>query len=751
MKSKFQITKVFKQKLLMPLLVGCCILFAINGYSQGVSINATGIPADPSAMLDVSSTSKGLLIPRVALASINDVATITSPAISLLVYNTNAAMTGGAVGFWYFNGTNWVQAIGPQGPIGATGAVGAQGPVGPVGATGAVGVQGPIGPIGATGAQGLQGLVGPVGATGAVGAQGIPGPVGATGSVGAQGIPGPVGATGAAGAVGATGPAGPVGCATANMVIKSNGTSATCSQIFDNGTNVGIGTTSPGYKLQIDNFSIGNTQVKIGGGNVWSSGHDNVLYFGDGSYAYVGETYADDALTLYGSGGMRIAPYGNYGTSGQVLTSDGSYCWWQSIPSTWTITSDNFNTNGTLALVTSIPSTITSSNAAWITTGNSGTVDGTNFIGTTDNVPFNIKVNNQKAGRIDNILFNTFIGYQAANNNTTGSINTVNGYQALYSNTTGNGNTATGGYALYSNINGGYNTAHGEHALYSNQTGFQNTAIGVTSLRNNTSGNCNTATGDQTLLVNSSGSYNTANGWRALMLSTGSNNTATGNQALYDNSSGNYNTADGNYALNDNTTGSYNTALGNNAFAAGTSFDNSMALGSNAIIDASNKVRIGDASVTSAWVQVNWSIGSDVRIKNNVKENVSGLDFIKLLRPVTYNYNISKQNEILGVADTSDLESKYDIEKIQFSGFIAQEVDAAAKNAGYSFSGIDKSGKLWGLRYAEFTVPLVKAVQELDESLNVNVESLKLENQALKAQLSSLQKEIEEIKLKLGL
>ena len=36
--------------------------------------------------------------------------------------------------------------------------------------------------------------------------------------------------------------------------------------------------------------------------------------------------------------------------------------------------------------------------AGWELTGNAGTVDGTNFIGTTDNVPFNIKVNNQKAG-----------------------------------------------------------------------------------------------------------------------------------------------------------------------------------------------------------------------------------------------------------------------------------------------------------------------------------------------------------------
>src|SRR4030095_14168378 len=52
------------------------------------------------------------------------------------------------------------------------------------------------------------------------------------------------------------------------------------------------------------------------------------------------------------------------------------------------------------------------SGTPWLLTGNAGTVDGTNFIGTTDNIPFNIRVNNQKAGRIDNTLGNTFWGYQ---------------------------------------------------------------------------------------------------------------------------------------------------------------------------------------------------------------------------------------------------------------------------------------------------------------------------------------------------
>ena len=55
-----------------------------------------------------------------------------------------------------------------------------------------------------------------------------------------------------------------------------------------------------------------------------------------------------------------------------------------------------------------------------------------------------------------------------------------------------------------------------------------------------------------------------------------------------------------------------------------------------------------------------------------------------------------------------------------FSGFIAQEVENAAKATGYDFSGIDKpknENDIYGLRYAEFVVPLVKAVQEQQQMI----------------------------------
>ncbi len=124
---------------------------------------------------------------------------------------------------------------------------------------------------------------------------------------------------------------------------------------------------------------------------------------------------------------------------------------------------------------------LSTSTSGWQVTGNAGTNPAINFIGTTDNIPFNVRVNNQEAGGIDSTLQNTFWGYQAGLN-TTGVQNTAKGFQALILNTTGMQNTATGMGSLQANTIGNFNTANGSYSLQSNTTGEQNTANGVTSL-----------------------------------------------------------------------------------------------------------------------------------------------------------------------------------------------------------------------------------------------------------------------------
>ena len=459
-----------------------------------------------------------------------------------------------------------------------------------------------------------------------------------------------------------------------------------------------------------------------------------------------------------------------------------------------------------------------SSTGSWSLTGNTGTVDGTNSIGTNDNVPFNFKVNNQKAGRIDNASFNTFLGYQSGNANTTGNNNAAIGHSALLMNTVGVQNTAIGEGALLSNVAGQYATAIGFRSQYytynsaspfnnwntsigweslmgsvtpGNNTGNFNTAMGAQVLGHNTSGTSNTGLGFGALVLNTGGTANTASGQEALNSNlTGSNGTANGYQALYSNTDGIRNTGTGQKALYSNTTGddnvacgtntlslttvaNYNTALGasagalrdnggfntfigHSAYANADGYTNSTLLGDNTSMTASNQVRIGNL-VTSIGGPQNWTNTSDGRIKFDVREDVPGLTFIKMLRPVTYNKSIKKEYEIIGKTDICELPANNTYEKIRYTGFIAQEVEKVAKEIGYDFSGVDapKNEKdLYGLRYAEFVVPLVKAVQEqqsiIDDQKKMIAE-IKLQNEKLNADNVAFKSDLEKIKAQLGM
>ena len=209
---------------------------------------------------------------------------------------------------------------------------------------------------------------------------------------------------------------------------------------------------------------------------------------------------------------------------------------------------------------------------------------------------------------------------------------------------------------------------------------------------------------------------------------TGYDNSAFGTNALIKNRTGFAVTAFGVRALESNISGDGLTAIGHLADVTDSNFNNSTVIGNFTAVDASNKVRIGNGAVSSIGGQVAWTNFSDQRIKNNIQDNVVGLEFIKALRPVTYHFDVKKQEELIGIKEVMDWEGKYDIESIQFSGFLAQDVEMAAQKAGYDFSGIDKSGKIMGVRYSEFVVPIVKAMQEqqqMIEDLREEIELLK--------------------------
>jgi hypothetical protein len=450
---------------------------------------------------------------------------------------------------------------------------------------------------------------------------------------------------------------------------------------------------------------------------------------------------------------------------------------------------------------------VVSVNGAWNLIGNTGTAD-SNFIGTTDTIPFTVKVNDSLSGKIDPVNFNSYwgyrsgsargtgiqntaTGYQTLNNNTTGSYNTAVGGQVLSANSTGLYNTAIGVSALQSNTVGSSNTAIGRQALASNQAGYgnvavgtqalvsnvygdqliaigdsalynfqgldnngntitNNLAIGAMALFSNTLGNSNVAVGSKSLQANIDGIQNVALGAFTLVSNThGVENTGIGFDALGSNTTGIHNTTLGAFSMDFNSTGNNNTAVGD--FAFGTNFtidkalgsgntalgdsadisvgglNNATAIGYQAIVDASNKVRIGNTAVTVIEGQVPFTTPSDGRFKFNIREDVKGLDFILKLRPVTYQFNTKKQENFMrglsggGPDAGGGTPVGYDeATMIRRTGFIAQEVERAAKISGYDFDGLKiprTEKEYYSLSYASFVVPLVKAVQEQEETI----------------------------------
>lgn len=179
------------------------LLFSFSLFSQN-NVGIGTLTPHPSALIELQSGSKGLLIPR------NDTVSIISPATGLLIYQSTDSL------FYYFDGISWkplAAGIGTIGPTGATGATGVNGATGSTGADGINGATGATGPSGTDGIPGITGATGQTGAdstvpgpTGPTGADGIPGITGTTGPTGADStVPGPTGPTGATGLQGVSG------------------------------------------------------------------------------------------------------------------------------------------------------------------------------------------------------------------------------------------------------------------------------------------------------------------------------------------------------------------------------------------------------------------------------------------------------------------------------------------------------------------------------------------------------------------
>lgn len=94
-KNRNLLPKVFRRASSLILLLST---FSMT-YGQGVGVNEDGTDPDPSAILDVKSDSRGMLVPRLTKAAKLG---IPGPANGLLVYQTDDT-----IGFWYYDINRW--------------------------------------------------------------------------------------------------------------------------------------------------------------------------------------------------------------------------------------------------------------------------------------------------------------------------------------------------------------------------------------------------------------------------------------------------------------------------------------------------------------------------------------------------------------------------------------------------------------------------------------------------------------------
>ncbi len=335
--------------------------------------------------------------------------------------------------------------------------------------------------------------------------------------------------------------------------------------------------------------------------------------------------------------------------------------------------------------------------------------------------------------------FNTAIGVSSLGSDTKGDQSTAIGYAALgvqnFTSVTTTRNTAVGANAGYGMTVGVYNTFIGHSAGDALEDADYNVAVGANALTGDQLGSGATAVGYGALQTqdfdSATSNYNTAVGYEAGNdITTGLSNTLIGARAADAQTTGNGSTAIGVDAMGGGTiTGNYNVALGQGSGFAVTSGANNIFIGTDAgrtgnpggnITTDSNHICLGHASITSANVQVAWSVASDKRDKTDVTPMEMGLDFVNKLEPVTYRWDKRSKYVEQGkdfkdlITDGTHKEDWLD------TGFLAQDVEKLESEYGYNIADktnltttLSNDGNQYGLIYSKFIPMLVKSVQEL--------------------------------------
>ena len=231
--------------------------------------------------------------------------------------HSGASGSSGSSGSSGQNGSSG--SSGQSGTAGSSGSSGSSGQSGAPGSSGSSGSSGQSGAAGSSGSSGTSGTRGSSGSSGSSGQTGVAGSSGSSGSSGQSGAAGSSGSSGQTGAAGSSGSSGSSGAGTisgtTNYIAKfTNSTTVGNSQIFDNGTTIGIGTTTPtsGSRFEISGSGVWDgaviTLTNTGtSGRSWSIFSTNTSFSqGGGKFLLYNTTAGTDAFVVDSSNNFGI-------------------------------------------------------------------------------------------------------------------------------------------------------------------------------------------------------------------------------------------------------------------------------------------------------------------------------------------------------------------------------------------------------------------------------------------------------------
>ena len=285
---------------------------------------------------------------------------------------------------------------------------------------------------------------------------------------------------------------------------------------------------------------------------------------------------------------------------------------------------------------------------------------------------------------------NVGLGFKAGRGITTGVNNVYIGMQCGDTGIGGHTNTCIGYNATRNISTGYYNSALGAYAGSSITEGYNNHCLGYLAGQSITTGDDNVAIGTQAMYTNIAADDNVAVGFQALFYATNITNVAVGSYAGHWITEGHSNTMIGYYAGSGHpTTGDNNTALGNAASPSAAGVD--------------NEITLGNSAITSLRCYSALTDLSDERDKTNIEDFGMGLDFVRRLRPVRFDWDMRDGGKV-GIAG---------------SGFIAQELQQAQVDEGKTIPNLVYESNPDKLEAAITTLipALVQAIQELDEKV----------------------------------